>query len=67
MRAKDTVDLDRVEHGAKLTPRRAIVAMCASCMCRCYADGRVDCRICKCPLYPYVPYRDSAGDKKACV
>jgi len=43
-------------HGEKLTRGQAILAKCSECMCD-YVDGRVDCRVNKCPLYPFMPYR----------
>lgn len=33
----------------------AIKAKCSDCMAN-YADGRVDCTIPECPLYPFMPY-----------
>jgi hypothetical protein len=42
--------------GKRLTQRQAIVAKCAEC-CGGYADGKVDCRVPVCPLYPLMPYR----------
>ena len=41
--------------GKRLTLRQAVQAKCADCMCR-YLDGPMDCRIPKCPLYPFSPY-----------
>ncbi len=35
---------------------RAILAKCFEC-CNGYADGRTDCGVESCPLYPYMPYR----------
>lgn len=34
----------------------AILAKCFECM-GCYIDGRIDCEMIDCPLYPYMPYR----------
>lgn len=50
-----------------LTQREAILAKCGDCM-GYYIDGRHDCGIRTCPLYPYMPYRnrkevsDGTGD-----
>ena len=33
----------------------AIKAKCADCMAN-YVDGRLDCEVTECPLYPYMPY-----------
>jgi len=44
-------------HGAgeRLTQRQMILAKCCEC-CGNYADGRIDCAIPECPLYPVMPY-----------
>jgi hypothetical protein len=34
----------------------AVVAKCAEC-CGGYQDGKVDCGVSLCPLYPWMPYR----------
>jgi len=39
----------------KLSYKQAIIAKCAECMGN-YRDGKVDCFIPECPLYPYMPY-----------
>jgi hypothetical protein len=49
--------LDAHRAGARLTQRQGILAKCADCMGR-YVDGRVDCRVPACPLYPWMPYRE---------
>ena len=38
-----------------LTARQAIIAKCAEC-CAGYHDGRNDCGMRDCPLYPFMPY-----------
>ena len=48
--------LSYLEHSTKLPPKQAILAQCYQCL-GCYADGKVDCEIPDCPLYPYMPYR----------
>lgn len=48
---------------ARLTCREAILAKCASCMAY-YADGRQDCHIPTCPLYPFQPYRSRKTTSK---
>jgi hypothetical protein len=47
-----------IEHltGKMLTPRKAILSKCYECM-NAYADGKVDCNIPDCSLYPFMPYR----------
>jgi hypothetical protein len=41
--------------GKPLTNREAIIAKCADCM-NGFADGKIDCEIPECPLYPLMPY-----------
>jgi len=43
--------------GQKQTPLASIRAKCYDCMCY-YQDGKVDCGMKDCPLYPYMPYRE---------
>ncbi len=56
MRAVGVADLERYRSGARLTPGQMIKAKCAECMCQ-YEDGKEDCGIRDCPLYPAMPYR----------
>lgn len=42
--------------GERLTASQRIKAKCCECM-GYYVDGRVDCKIPNCPLYPAMPYR----------
>jgi hypothetical protein len=46
-----------LEHGRKLPPIKAIKANCYQCM-GSYFDGKFDCEIPDCPLYPFMPYRE---------
>jgi len=48
--------LARHRAGAPLTRAEAMCAKCADCMAD-YADGRADCKVPTCPLYPWMPYR----------
>ncbi len=43
-------------NGERLQSREAIIAKCCDCMCY-HVDGRLDCRIPMCPLYPFMPYK----------
>jgi hypothetical protein len=43
--------------GDKLTHKQAILAKCYDCM-NGYLDGKMDCGIKDCPLYPVMPYRE---------
>ena len=47
-------------YGTTLTRGDAIKAKCCECM-GYYIDGREDCLIDNCPLYPYMPYRKRGG------
>lgn len=44
------------QRGERLGPVQAIKGKCYEC-CGGYSDGRVDCGIPGCPLYPWQPYR----------
>lgn len=44
-------------NGQKLTFKGALLAKCCECM-NGYIDGRVDCHVPACPLYPFMPYRE---------
>jgi hypothetical protein len=50
--------LRRYRKGSRLTPVQAIRAKCAECTCD-FGDGRVDCAIPGCPLYPWQPYGEA--------
>lgn len=41
--------------GQKISASAAIVAKCFDC-CGHYIDGRKDCEVSYCPLYPWMPY-----------
>lgn len=48
--------IDYAVNNIKLSPSKAIIANCYFCM-NFYLDGRNDCEIDDCPLYPFMPYR----------
>jgi len=54
--AKGRKELIEYLTGKRLTPRKAILGKCYECM-NAYADGKVDCNISDCSLYPFMPYR----------
>ena len=56
MSGKGSADLEAYGAGKTLTRDRTIKAKCYECMAD-YHDGRMDCKIPKCPLYPFMPYR----------
>ncbi|RPI50786.1 MAG: hypothetical protein EHM49_08065 [Deltaproteobacteria bacterium] len=58
-KARGNKELKKYLLGARLTQRQAILAKCADCM-GYYLDGRLDCEIEDCPLYPFMPYRIEA-------
>lgn len=43
--------------GQKLTFKQAIYARCYDCM-NYFSDGKNDCKIPSCPLYPFMPYKE---------
>ena len=47
--------------GERLTIRQMALARCFDCM-GYFADGKADCEIPDCPLYPLMPYRKK-GEK----
>ena len=48
-------ELRRYEDGLKLSHNQAIKAKCNECMGG-FIDGRIDCGISECPLYPFMKY-----------
>ena len=52
----------RYLQGEKLTHMQGILAKCAECNCG-YVDGRHDCEIPICPLYPFMPYIGKSIDE----
>ena len=63
MSGKGSVYLIDYASGKKITPRQSILAKCAECTCD-YKDGREDCWMVKCPLYPFMPYSSTPREKK---
>jgi len=55
MNAPGFKHLIRFEQGEKLSLKQSILAKCCECTGK-YADGKRDCGISKCPLYPFMPY-----------
>jgi hypothetical protein len=55
--ARGGKELKKHLSGQKLTQRRMILAKCYDCMGG-FIDGKMDCRVSRCPLYPLMPYRD---------
>jgi hypothetical protein len=42
--------------GLRLALPEMLVAKCADCMAM-FADGKIDCQVFSCPIYPRMPYR----------
>jgi hypothetical protein len=57
MNARGVRELKKYLAGDRLTQRQAILAKCADCT-NWYGDGKDDCLIPDCPIYPFMPYRD---------
>jgi hypothetical protein len=55
MKARGEKELNKYIDGKKLTLRQMILAKCFECMGN-YDDGKVDCELSDCPLYPMMPY-----------
>ena len=55
MNAKGNKELNAYLNGNKLTLKQSILAKCADCT-NGYSDGKIDCKLNKCPLYPVMPY-----------
>ncbi len=55
MKARGVKELNRYQSGGKLSLKQAILAKCADCL-GSYADGKDDCAMPDCPLYPWMPY-----------
>ena len=55
MKALGGKELNKHIDGGKLTLKQMIRAKCFEC-CGNYADGKDDCYLPDCPLYPMMPY-----------
>ena len=56
MKGQGVKELKLYLNGVKLTLNQMVKAKCADCTNE-YGDGRIDCLIEDCPLYPRMPYR----------
>lgn len=50
-------------NGETMSARQAIKAKCYDCM-GYFEDGRQDCKIVTCPIYPWMPYREGGVRKR---
>ncbi len=55
IKARGSKELKAFREGEKLSLKQSVLAKCCECMCN-YADGKIDCKIDSCPLYPYMSY-----------
>lgn len=55
MKARGVKELNKHLSGGKLSLKQSIIAKCADCL-GLYADGKIDCAMPDCPLYPWMPY-----------
>ena len=58
--AKGQAELIRHLNGERLTIREMVISKCYEC-CGYFADGREDCEMSDCSLYPLMPYRKSGA------
>ena len=56
VRAIGQKELENFRQGNGLTPRETLRAQCYDCTGG-FADGRNDCGMNQCPIYPYMPYK----------
>lgn len=54
--------LKKYAAGGDLTRKESMLAKCADCMAN-YVDGRADCHVPTCPMYPYRPYQRDGGEE----
>ena len=59
--AKGKNELIKHLTGKRLTRGQAILAKCYDCMGG-FNDGKQDCEITECSLYPFMPYRKQIND-----
>jgi hypothetical protein len=59
---KAKTDLLNYLKGGKLSLSQAVKAKCYDCN-GYYADGRIDCKVSHCPIYPWMPFNKSQKSK----
>ena len=61
-KARGTKELRKHLQGERLTTRQMVLAKCCDCL-GYYIDGKMDCQIPACPLYPLMPYQKNQSYK----
>ena len=64
--AKGKKELIKYLEGGRLTPKQAIQAKCYDCLCY-MVDGRQDCKMPKCSLYPFMTFNENKQKRKNSV
>lgn len=62
LRAKGKSELVKHLEGRRLTFKEAVYAKCFDCM-GFFMDGRNDCKLSRCPLYPFMVFNPSKRKK----
>lgn len=60
-RAQGRLELLKHMQGKPLIRSKAILAKCYECT-NGYVDGKVDCCLSDCPLYPFMPFKDQLNE-----
>jgi hypothetical protein len=61
--ARGKKELIKYLEGGRLTLRQAVNAHCFSCL-GYFADGKVDCKMSKCSLHPFMAYNKNKLNRK---
>lgn len=61
--AKGKKEIIKHLNGERLSFKQAIIAKCYDCMGYC-EDGKEDCKVPMCSLYPFMPYNPNKAKKK---
>ncbi|KYC49196.1 MAG: hypothetical protein AMQ74_01464 [Candidatus Methanofastidiosum methylothiophilum] len=64
--SKGKKEYEKFLTGGKLTMKQSIIAFCYDCA-GFYSNGKEDCEVDTCPLYPFMPYNKSKKDKSDLV
>ena len=55
IKARGAKEFLSYSYGKKISLKQSVLAKCFEC-CGNYMDGKEDCLIEECPLYPFMPY-----------